>query len=129
MRKACLKKCCMPRISYSYEVQKRVVPVELRHELECQDNSTIIYMKGQRIKLTVVKENQRITAVDLFGLVGGYLGLFVGVSIITVLEMIEFVVMMMFNRFSGKTRKIEEIGIDSDERDRVNPQNEYIFSR
>ena len=114
----CLKKCCMPRISYAYEVKKRLVPVELRKELGCaeKNNSMFLYMKKQRIKLTIVKENKRIAASDLFGLVGGYLGLFVGVSIITVLEMMEFVFISMLNRFRGKTTKTEEIAKNSNER-------------
>ena len=97
----------MPRISYSYDVSKRVVP-------GCHPSSTMMTMTlGHRIKLTIVEENQRITLVDVLGLVGGYLGLFVGVSIITVLEMIEFVLVSLFDRFRGKTAKIEEMSSNS----------------
>ena len=104
----------MPRISYSYDVSKKVVPTELQEELGCYPTSTMMHMAlGHPIRLTIVKEYQRITLVDLFGLVGGYLGLFVGVSMITVLEMIEFVLVSLFDRLRGKTAKIGEMSSNS----------------
>ena len=47
-------------------------------------------MRGQRLKMNVFDETQKMTFVDLFGLIGGYLGLFVGISLVTVVEFIEF---------------------------------------
>ena len=40
--------------------------------------------------MTKFKEVEKMTAADLFGLVGGQLGLFVGVSLVTIFEFMEF---------------------------------------
>ena len=49
-----------------------------------------LFWKG-RIKYTEIKEVKKTTALDMFGSVGGYLGLFVGVSLTTIIEFAEFV--------------------------------------
>ena len=50
----------------------------------------MLFLRKRRIKMTTVAETQKMTSVDLFGLVGGYLGLFVGVSLTTIIEVVEF---------------------------------------
>ena len=51
-----------------------------------------MHFSGLRIKLTSFEQMDKMTAVDLFGTIGGNLGLFVGVSLTTILELLEFVI-------------------------------------
>ena len=58
--------------------------------MSCDANSSLLWLKGSRIPRTTIAEVHKMTPVDLFGLVGGYLGLFVGVSLTTIFEFFDF---------------------------------------
>ena len=87
----CFKKCCPAVHSYSYEFEKIIIPKDDYLHNNCE-MVTLFYLKGQFIKMTVFKEIPLMSVVDLFGLVGGYLGLFVGISLVTICEFVEFII-------------------------------------
>ena len=68
----------------------------------CGGNLTLFYMRGHRVKLTVT-EIEKTTAVDLMGLIGGNFGLFVGVSLTTIIELFEFGIFQLCRRWYRPT--------------------------
>ena len=58
--------------------------------MSCDDQYFTFWIKGKHIKMATIAEVKKMSPVDLFGLVGGYLGLFVGVSVITFIEFLEY---------------------------------------
>ena len=65
----------------------------------CSDSKVSpLYLKGTRIRMTSTKEVRKMSWIDLFGLVGGYLGLFVGVSTLTIFEVVEFFLTLCYEK-------------------------------
>ena len=95
--KICLQKCCPAVSSYSYKFDKVVVTQNSPLHNLCAA-PRFFYLKGSRLKMTIFDETQKMTSVDLFGLIGGYLGLFVGISLVTIFEFVEFGTNLCFNR-------------------------------
>ena len=84
--------------SRSYDFTMKQVDVRYFDNYGCFFNITNLFIKG-RVKSTEIKEIEKTTALDMFGLVGGYLGLFVGVSLTTIIEFAEFGIDWIFKRY------------------------------
>ena len=54
-----------------------------------------------RGRVQVVEESDKKTAADVLAEIGGYLGLFVGISLVTVLEFFLFLLSLFFDFFSS----------------------------
>ena len=53
-------------------------------------DETRVMLKSQPLKIIMTQQSHAMTLIDLFSGVGGFLGLLVGASVITVLEFVEF---------------------------------------
>ena len=95
MNKKCKNECGPPQKSLSYSLSMTSLDGELREEIGCHPNLSNFWLRDSRLKLTITKEVPKMSFVDLFGLVGGYLGLFVGVSLTTIIEFLEFVLVAL----------------------------------
>ena len=91
MKEKCKTECGPPQKSLSYTFSLTSFDGQAREEIGCYPYHSDFWLRDARLKLTITKEVQKMSFVDLFGLVGGYLGLFVGVSLTTIIELIEFV--------------------------------------
>ena len=61
--------------------------------------------------MTKITVKDKVTALGLMGLIGGYLGLFVGVSFTTIVEFAEYFIDLGRSKFiENKTIKISQIG-------------------
>ena len=108
---ACLQKCGNPKKSYMYDLSLSHI---IDPEEFCFENGSYIYLTGVRIKLTTIKEIAKMSALDLFGLIGGYLGLFVGVSLTTILEFLEFGAKCLYSQLCAPKAKIGKMRRDND---------------
>ena len=97
--KKCMAKCCRPIESFSYTTS-----VE---SSDCSDGQGFFQFKNLRLKVTTVEEVPMITILDLFGLIGGYLGLFVGISLTTVVEFFEFSMRWFHEKIFRRRTKIQ----------------------
>ena len=96
----CRTECSTANQTSSYDLEKEEIPIEHVDLFPCSRNQTSLFLKG-RIKYTEIKEVKKTTTLDMFGSVGGYLGLFVGVSLTTIIEFAEFGIDYVF----GQRRK------------------------
>ena len=107
-RKKCQEKCGPPRKSISFELA--LEDQSHRADFDCHRNSSVgyLWLKGLRLKMITISEVPKTTLMDLFGLIGGYLGLFVGVSLTTIVEFLEFGVMGFVGRCLRRRRQTEQ---------------------
>ena len=93
-QKLCHQKCCPAASSLSYRFKKTVIEEEEYNHNYCEKG--MHFLKGKRFKMTTFEDVPKMSRVDLFGLVGGYLGLFVGISLVTLFEFFEFGIIWCF---------------------------------
>ena len=107
IRKKCQEKCGPPRKSISFELALADHSTDFDF---CHSNSSVgyLWLKGLRLKMITISEVPKTTLMDLFGLIGGYLGLFVGVSLTTIVEFLEFGVMGFVGRCLRRRRQTEQ---------------------
>ena len=86
----CARKCKQPKKSVSFKLTSTLHEGAFREDVGCPKGQFDFWLKEANMKMISVTEVQKMTLVDAFGLVGGYLGLFVGVSVITTIEFVEF---------------------------------------
>ena len=67
-------------------------------DIGCQNGFSTFWLKGERLRVTTIQKGLKTSTIDLLGLVGGYMGLFVGVSVTTICEFIEFVLMWIWDK-------------------------------
>ena len=96
---------CKPtahELSYDVEIKKRPGG--------CHDNNndnrilTLIRVEVQG-RIQVVEELNRKTVADVLAEIGGYLGLFVGISVVTMLEFFLFVFWLLFDLCSSRCKQ------------------------
>ena len=103
-----MRACGDPGISYTYSFSMSLIPERNHNEshMDHEDNNSFgdssFYLRGQRLKLTTVRDKTKMSWVDLFGTIGGNLGLFVGVSLTTILEFAEFGFLAIWKWYYGK---------------------------
>ena len=102
-QEVCLPICDNPKTSYSYTLDMEPMRDMWYDDEACGGNLTLFYMRGHRVKLTVIEEIEKTTAVDLMGLIGGNFGLFVGVSLTTIIELFEFGIFQLCRRWYRPT--------------------------
>lgn len=61
------------------------------------------------MKYTKVVQNPAIRTAQLFSNLGGMMGLFLGASLITVLELLEFTAVLCLKKFKGRQRKEDDL--------------------
>ena len=86
----CTRKCKLPKRSVAFKLTSTLHEGAFREDVGCPKGQFDFWLKEANMKMISVTEVQKMTLVDAFGLVGGYLGLFVGVSVITTIEFVEF---------------------------------------
>ena len=96
IQKLCQAECGLPRKSFFYSFSLKSLRGLERKGLDCLPNTSDFWLRDMRLKMTHIKEVPKMSFVDVFGLVGGYLGLFVGVSLTTVIEFLEFALMKLY---------------------------------
>ena len=101
----CIPECGNPASSYSYTFSMSKLFQTYYEDSGCLGNASVFYLRGQRLKLSEIMEQKKTTSVDLLGLIGGNLGLFVGVSLTTIIEFVEFSFFMICKKLSGPPEK------------------------
>ena len=74
-----------------------------------ETSGTAITVYYDTFDYTLIKQEPKITLVDLFGSIGGILGLLIGGSIISIIELIEFAASLFFLCINNQKNK--KIGI------------------
>ena len=64
----------------------------------------------EELNVQTIEESPKYTNIDLFSSVGGLLGLYVGISIVTVFEFLDFVIKLAINCFCGGPSKGDSSG-------------------
>ena len=105
----CFRKCCPAISSLSYRFDKTIIDWYM-----CDQDSKFS-LQGKRMKMTTFEEVPKMSRVDLFGLVGGYFGLFVGISLVTFFEFIELGLTWCFGGRSKKTKQTEDLSCEDTE--------------
>ena len=105
--KRCYQKCCPATSSLSYKFKKTVIEKEEYIHNYCEKG--LHFLKGKRFKMTTFEDVPKMSRVDLFGLVGGYFGLFVGISLVTLFEFFEFGVSWCFGGRKKKMKQTDEL--------------------
>jgi len=63
------------------------------------DNITAIYVFYEDLKYTLISQQPKLQFIDLISNIGGSLGLFVGISFISFLELFEILIEIIFIYF------------------------------
>ena len=69
------------------------------HDNQGQENTTTIFIQNQNIKKVTTRMVPKISFGEGVGLVGGYLGFFIGASVISLLEFGQFLLAVIYSKF------------------------------
>jgi hypothetical protein len=71
-------------------------------------NETLVYIFFDDFKYTLISETIKTKEIDLVSSIGGMLGLFIGCSFVSVFELIELIIEVVFILFQKNKRKISQ---------------------
>lgn len=94
----CKRKCLETKYDYKISMKKlstlsvhRLIPESALTNEFIKKNFLLVSFNFESMELVLVRETQKVTAVDLFVNIGNILGLFLGVSVVTMPEIFYFI--------------------------------------
>ena len=83
------------RTSYSIQYSSKIKPVE-KIKLLPQNELTKFYIYSREYKYTFISEEPNMNIADLISNIGGILGVFIGISFLSFIEIIDFLIEAIF---------------------------------
>ncbi|CAF1115278.1 unnamed protein product, partial [Brachionus calyciflorus] len=80
-------------------------------EMYIKDNAALVYIYYDRLGYELITEAEKMVIVDLISNIGGILGLFIGISILSFAELIEIFIEILFVLFESRKLKTNTLEI------------------